>query len=264
MANGIHKTAIIEKGAKIGKDARIGAFCVIGKDVEIGDGTELKPHVVIEGHTTIGKNNVIYPFASVGTIPQDLKFSGEKSKIVIGDNNTIREYVTINTGTKDGGMLTKIGNNCLLMIGTHIAHDCQIGNNCVFANNATLAGHVIVEDYAIVGGLSAIHQFVRIGKHAMIGGMSGVEYDVIPYGTVKGNRASLAGLNLIGMRRRNIDSGEISRLLKFFKEVFESDDLTIEERLKQSGKKFKDSRVVGEVLDFLNSKEKSRPICKVK
>ena len=264
MLNGIHKTAIIEKGAKIGKNVKVGAYCVIGKNVKIGDGTELKSHVAIEGNTTIGKNNVIFPFVSIGTIPQDLKFSGEESKIIIGDNNTIREYVTVNLGTKDGGMITKIGNNCLLMIGTHIAHDCRIGNNCIFANNATLAGHVIVEDYAIVGGLSAVHQFVRIGKHAMIGGMSGVEHDVIPYGTVKGNRASLAGLNLIGMKRRNISSDEINKLRKFFKYVFESDDLTIEKRLKLSEKEFEDSKVVGEVLDFLNSKEKSRSICKVK
>ncbi|MFC1659120.1 acyl-ACP--UDP-N-acetylglucosamine O-acyltransferase [Pseudomonadota bacterium] len=264
MNSGIHKTAIIEKGAKIGKNVKIGAYCVIGKNVKIGDETELKPHIVIEGQTTIGQNNVIYPFTSIGTIPQDLKFAGEESEVIIGDKNIIREHVTINPGTKDDAMVTKIGNNCLLMVGTHIAHDCQVGNHCIFANNATLAGHVIVEDHAIVGGLSAVHQFVRIGKHAMIGGMSGVEHDVIPYGTVKGNRASLAGLNLVGMRRRNIPSDEINKLLKFFKAVFESQDLTFEERLKKSEADFNGSKIVKEVLDFLTSDKKSRSICKVK
>lgn len=264
MNDDIHKTAIIEKGAKLGKNIKIGAYCIIGNDVKIGDGTELKSHVVIEGHTVIGKNNVIFPFASIGTIPQDLKFSGEKSEVIIGDNNTIREYVTVNAGTKDGGMITKIGNNCLLMIGTHIAHDCQVGNNCIFANNATLAGHVTVEDYAIVGGLSAVHQFVRIGKHAMIGGMSGVEHDVIPYGTVKGSRASLAGLNLIGMKRRNMSPDEINQMRKFFKEVFISEELTFEERLKNFETKINDSKTVKDVVDFLNSGEKTRSICKVK
>jgi UDP-N-acetylglucosamine acyltransferase len=264
MVGDIHKTAIIEEGAKIGENVKIGPFCVIGKHVKIGDGTELKSHVVIDGYTTIGKNNIIYPFASIGTAPQGLKFKGEASEVIIGDRNTIREYVTINPGTKDGTMITKVGNGCLLMIGTHIAHDCQVGNHCIFANNATLAGHVIVGDYAVIGGLSAVHQFVRIGKHAMIGGMSGVEHDVIPYGTVKGSRASLAGLNLVGMKRREIPTEEINKMRKFFKEVFISEESTFEERLQKFEKESQDSEVIKDVLKFLNSNEKSRAICMTK
>jgi UDP-N-acetylglucosamine acyltransferase len=262
MSELIHKTAIVEEGARIGDNVKIGPYCIIGKDVKIGDGTELKSHVVIEGYTTIGKNNVIYPFASIGTAPQDLKFKGEKSEVIIGDKNTIREYVTINPGTQDGTMVTRVGNNCLLMINVHVAHDCQVGNNCILANNATLAGHVTVEDFAIIGGLSAVHQFVRIGKHAMIGGMSGVEHDVIPYGTVKGSRASLAGLNLIGMKRKEIPAEEINQLRKFYKEVFLSEESTFENRLQKSEKEFKDSNTVGDVVKFLNSADKSRSICK--
>ena len=258
----IHPTAIIEDGAVIGKNVKIGAYCIIGENVKIGDGTELKSHVVVDGYTTIGKNNVVYPFAVIGTAPQDLKFSGEESKLVIGDNNKIREYVTINPGTADGGMLTKVGSNCLLMIGSHVAHDCKVGNHCILANNATLAGHVTVGDHAIIGGLSAIHQFVRIGKHAMIGGMSGVEKDVIPYGTVKGERASLAGINLIGMKRRNYSACEINNMRRFFKKLFVADDKPFSEKLSQLKTEFKDSKVIKDVVEFLNI-DSSRPICKV-
>ena len=182
MSNKIHNTAIIEDGAIIGNDVEIGPFCVIGKNVKIGDGCILKSHVVIEGWTTIGKNNKIYPFAAIGQQPQDLKFEGEKSEIIIGDNNSIREHCTIHPGTNGDNLLTKIGNNNLLMVNTHIAHDCMIGNNCVIANNATLAGHVHIGNNVVLGGLCAIHQKVKIGDGAMLGGMSGLGEDLIPYG----------------------------------------------------------------------------------
>ena len=171
MTQKIHPTAIVSKQAQLGKDVEVGAYSVIGDVVKIGDGTIIKSHVVIDGETTIGKKNVIFPFASIGLEPQDLKFKGEKSKVVIGDNNKIREHVTIHLGTQDGAMVTKIGSNCLLMVGVHVAHDCIVGDHVILANNATLAGHVEVNDHVVIGGLSAVHQFARIGKGAMIGGM---------------------------------------------------------------------------------------------
>lgn len=257
----IHPTAVIEDGAVIGKNVKVGPYCVIGENVKIGDGTELKAHVVVDGYTKIGKNNVIYPFAVIGTAPQDLKYNGEASELIIGDNNKIREHVTMNPGTATGGMVTKVGSNCLFMVGSHVAHDCQVGDNCILANNATLAGHVTLGDYAIIGGLSAVHQFVRIGKHAMIGGMSGVESDVIPYATVKGDRASLAGINLIGMKRRNFTACEINSMRHFFKGLFIADDMPFSQKLAKLKLEFKDSKVVKEVIEFLNV-DSSRSICK--
>lgn len=259
----IHPSAIISPNAKIAKDVEIGPFCVLGDDVKIDSGTILKSHVVIEGDATIGKNNVIFPFATIGVVPQDLKFKGEKSKVIIGDNNTIREHVTIHLGTKDGIMETKIGSNCLLMVGVHIAHDCVVGNHVILANNATLAGHVEVGNHVVVGGLSAIHQFARIGQGAMIGGMSGVEGDVIPYGMVMGERASLAGLNLVGLKRRNFSREEIHALRNFFKKLFE--EKTSENfatRAANLHKEFK-SDLVAEVFKFISS-ETSRSFLSVK
>ena len=176
----IHPTAIVEEGAKLGTGVRIGPYCTIGPDVELGEGVALVSHVVLAGRTRIGPNTRIYPFASIGHPPQDLKYKGEASSLEIGSNNIIREYVTMSPGTEGGGMVTRVANNCLFMVGAHVAHDCQIGHHVIMANNATLAGHVDVGDYAILGGLAAVHQFVRIGRHAMIGGMSGVEHDIIP------------------------------------------------------------------------------------
>lgn len=178
----IHPTAIIAKTAKLAKDVNVGPYCVIDGEVEIGEGTELKSHVAVSGRTKIGKHNTIFPFASLGHAPQDLKYKGEKSELVIGDHNTIREHVTMNPGTEGGGMLTKVGSHNLFMMSAHVAHDCMVGDHVILANNATLGGHVQVGDYAIIGGLSAVHQFVRIGMGAIIGGMSGVEHDVIPFG----------------------------------------------------------------------------------
>jgi UDP-N-acetylglucosamine acyltransferase len=263
MINNIHPSAIIENGAKIGNNVTIGAYSIIGKDVSIGDGTLIKPHVVIEGITEIGQNNTIFQFASIGSIPQDLKFEGEPSKTIIGNNNSIREFVTIHAGTKGGLMETRIGNNCLVMAYCHIAHDCVVGNNVVLANNATLAGHVVVENNVVIGGLSAIHQFVRIGKGAMIGGMSGVESDVIPYGAVMGERANLAGLNLVGLKRQNLDKAEINALRGFYKKLFDKSEQNFNQKIATLATEYKDNILVGEVIRFLTS-ETSRAFCQPK
>ena len=260
----IHSTAIISKSAEIDPTVEVGAFCVIGDKVKIQSGTKIKSHVVIDGDTTIGKNNTIFPFATIGLVPQDLKFKGEESKLIIGDNNTIREHATIHLGTQDGGLLTKIGNNNLLMVGVHIAHDCMVGNHVILANNATMAGHVVIGDHVVVGGLSAVHQFVRIGDFAMIGGMSGVESDVIPYGLVMGERASLAGLNLVGMKRNNISREEIHALRNFYKLIFNNEDQTsFVERANKIAVEFADKQTVKIVADFINS-ETSRSFCQPK
>lgn len=259
----IHKTAIIEEGSQIADDVSIGAYSIIGSKVKIGSGSVLQSHVVIDGDTEIGKNNHFYPFCSIGLPPQDLKYKGENSRLIIGDNNVIREHVTINIGTEMGGMETVIGNDCLIMVAAHIAHDCKIGNNVILANNATLAGHVVVEDYAIIGGLAAIHQFVRIGKHAIIGGTSGVESDVIPYGSVMGERAFLAGLNLVGLKRRGFEQDDIHNLRNAFKDIFQNNAANMEERIDHTAQKFSESRLVQDVVGFLRS-NKERPICKTK
>src|SRR3989440_11723229 len=191
----IHPTAIVAPGATLAEDVSIGPYCVIGEEVVLGAGVKLIAHVVVDGRTTIGEGTRLFPFASIGLEPQDLKYRGENSELVIGRNNTVREYVTMNPGTEGGGMVTRIGDGCLFMVGAHVAHDCQIGNHVVMANNATLGGHVVIEDYAVLGGLCAVHQYVRIGRHAMIGGVSGVERDVIPYGPGMGGRGRLCWLH---------------------------------------------------------------------
>jgi len=260
----IHNTAIIHPNAKIASDVEIGPFVVIGDKVKIDSGTKIKSHSVIEGDTEIGKNNLIFPFATIGVDPQDLKFKGEDSKLIIGDNNKIREHVTIHRGTQDGGMITKIGSNNLLMVGVHIAHDCIVGDHIILANNATLAGHVQVENHVVIGGLSAVHQFVRIGKGAMIGGMSGVESDVIPFGMVMGERAFLAGLNLVGLKRNNFSRDEIHALRNYFKAVFlENIDENFSVRAKKIAKDFAEFTLVSDVVKFINS-ETSRSFCQPK
>ncbi len=258
----IHPTAIISDGAQIGAGVEVGAFCVIGANVKIGDNTIIKSHVVIDGYTEIGKGNVIFSFAAVGLEPQDLKFAGEKTKLQIGDNNRIREHVTIHPGTITGAGVTKIGNNCLFMVASHIAHDCVVGDHVILANNATLAGHVEVGDYVVIGGLSAVHQFVRIGTSAMIGGMSGVESDVIPYGLVMGERASLAGLNLVGMKRRNLPREEIHALRNFFKKLFSDNSESFIKRLDLLTPDFKEE-IVKEVVSFVKS-QTARSFCQPK
>ncbi|AZL15780.1 acyl-ACP--UDP-N-acetylglucosamine O-acyltransferase [Rickettsiales endosymbiont of Stachyamoeba lipophora] len=260
----IHQTAIISPSAKIGNNVKIGAYSIIGDNVELGDDNIIHSHVVIDGLTTIGNNNQIFPFAAIGLAPQDLKFKGEQSKLIIGNNNVIREYVTINPGTEGGGMLTAVGNNCLFMVSSHIAHDCKVGNNVILANNATLAGHVKVEDFAIIGGLSAVHQFVRIGSHAMIGGMSGIEKDIIPFGTAMGERASLAGLNIIGMKRRNFDRDEINALRNMYKMLFEEEEgLTFDQKVTKVRTEMGSSEAVKQILEFIDA-DASRAVCRPK
>lgn len=255
MSKNIHPTAIIESGADIANDAVIGPYCVIGPNVKIGAKVTLKSHIVVDGHTSIGEGSIVYPFASLGTAPQDLKYSGEPSKLIIGKNNTIREHVTMNPGTKGGAMETIVGDNCLFMMASHIAHDCVIGNNVIMANNATLGGHVHVGDFVVIGGLAAVHQFVRIGEHAVIGGMSGVENDVIPYGRVKGERAFLAGLNLIGLERRGFTKDQIKNLQKAVNQLFDSEG-TLEERIGEVANDFAADDAVQNIIRF--AREKTR------
>jgi len=260
----IHNTAIISKSAEIDQSVEIGPFCVIGDKVKIANGTKILSHVVIDGKTTIGKNNKIFPFSTIGLIPQDLKFKGEDSQLIIGDNNTIREHTTLHLGTADGGGITKIGSHNLLMVGVHIAHDCLVGDHVILANNATIAGHVIIGNHVVIGGLSAVHQFVRIGEFAMVGGMSGVESDVIPYGLVMGERASLAGLNLVGMKRNEISRDEIHALRNFYKLIFNGQDSSsFVERANKIATEFSDKQTVKIVTDFINS-ETTRSFCQPK
>ena len=254
----IHKTAIIDKNAKISKNVKIGPYTVIGPNVEIEEETEIHSHVNITGNTKIGKNNRIYPFASIGNDPQDLKYQGEQTNLEIGNSNKIREYVTINPGTKGGGGLTKVGNNCLFMVSSHVAHDCIVGNNVILANNVPLGGHAQVDDNAIIGGNSAVQQFTRVGKSAMIGGMCGVVRDIIPYGIAHGNRSVLQGLNLIGLRRKNISNKEITILNNAYKEIFKNQNLT--ENVNNLSSDFKSNELVAEVIEFIE-KDKKRPIC---
>ena len=254
----IHNSSVIDKKAKVSKTVKIGPFCYVGPEVELSDGVELVSNVHIEGNTSIGKGTKIFPFACLGTQPQDLKFKGEKNSLQIGDNNLIREYVTINPGTEGGGSKTIIGNNCLFMISSHIAHDCKIGNNVIIANNVPLGGHVIIEDSVVIGGNSAVQQFTRIGRLAMIGGMTGVLKDVIPFGLSTGNRNTLKGLNLIGLRRHKYDNQKIIGLDKAYKEIFSSQNF--HENLNKINGEYKDNELVGEVIKFIE-KDKKRPIC---
>jgi len=247
----IHSSAIIESGAIIGENVKVGPFCFIGKDAKIGDGSFFHSNVVIDGDVEIGNNTEFYPFSSIGTIPQDLKYSGEKTKVFIGNNCKIREYVTVNIGTNGGGGITTVGNNCLLMVGTHIAHDCTVGDEVIFANHSTLAGHVIIEDKAVIGALSAIHQFARVGEGSMIGGMSGVTGDVVPFSTVMGNRAKLSGLNIVGLKRREVEKEEINELRRVFKYIFYEKKDTFKSRVEKVIAKNYQSYTVKKLLNFL-------------
>ena len=253
----IHSTAIISKKSKISENVNIGPYCVIGPDVEIDTNTILHSHVNIVGNTKIGKNNEIFPFASIGTNPQDLKYKGESNSIIIGDNNKFREYVNINPGTSQGGTVTKLGNNNLLMVYCHVAHDCILGNNIVLANNVQVGGHVTIEDNAIIGGSCAIHQFSRIGKLAMVGGMTGVLSDIIPFGLSLGNRNNLVGLNLIGLRRAKISNENIKMLQKFYDTVFCNKNFRL--NVENLDADIKENKYVKTIIEFINS-DKKRPI----
>ena len=258
-----HHTSIISEKAILGSNVTIGPYCIINENVKIGNNVNLKAHIYIDGNTTIDDNCTFFPYCSIGTSPQDLKYKGEKSILKIGNNNIFREYVTINPGTEGGGLKTVIGDNCLFMINAHVAHDCMIGNNVIMVNNASIAGHVILEDYAIMGALSGAHQFCRIGKHSMIGGLSGVDSDVIPYGTVIGNRAYLSGLNIIGLKRRGFSKDIIQDLRKAYGLLFSSQEVTFSDRVKEVSEEFLDNEPIQEIVNFLKS-EKSRSICKPK
>ena len=254
----IHKTAIIDSKAKISENVTIGAYSVIGPNVQIDTSTTIHSHVNISGNTIIGKSNIIYPFASIGNDPQDLKYNGEETKLIIGNNNKIREYVSINPGTKGGSGETILGNNCLLMVSAHVAHDCIIGDNVIIANNAAIAGHVQIGDSVIIGGNSAVQQFTRIGRLAMIGGMTGVLKDVIPFGLSIGNRNYLQGLNLIGLRRKKYENQKIMGLDQAYKAIFSSKNL--HENLGKINGEYKDNELVKEVINFIE-KDKKRAIC---
>ena len=258
----IHPTALVAEGARIGAGSRIGAFCHIGPHVEIGPESVLHSHVVVAGRTRIGPKAELFPFACVGHAPQDLKYKGEPSEVIIGARCRIRENVTINPGTTGGGMVTSVGDDCLIMAGAHIAHDCKIGNHVILVNNAILGGHVEVGDHAILGGGSGVHQFVRIGAHAMIGGMSGVEQDVIPFGTVMGERAHLAGLNLVGLKRRGFDRDAIHELQKAYRMLF-GEEGTFQERLAHAVEEFGANALVNEVLGFISA-QSDRGLCQPK
>ena len=254
----IHSSSIIDKKAKIEKGVKIGPFCYVGPNVKLSENVELISNVHIEGNTIIGKGTKIFPFASIGTMPQDLKYNGESNSLEIGDNNMIREYVTINPGTSGGGSKTIVGNNCLFMISSHIAHDCQVGNNVIIANNVPLGGHAIIEDNVVIGGNSAVQQFTRIGKMAMIGGMTGVLHDVIPYGLSTGNRNSLQGLNLIGLRRAKFENKDILGLSEAYKKIFATKN--INENISKLNGSFQENPLVKNVIDFI-TKDKKRSIC---
>ena len=254
----IHETAIVDKNAKVHSSVSIGPFSVIGPNVEIGENVVVHSHVNIVGNTRVGSGNKFYPFASIGNDPQDLKYNGEDTKLIIGNNNKFREYVTVNPGTVGGGGSTKIGDNCLFMISSHVAHDCMVGNNVIIANNVPLGGHAIIEDNVVIGGNSAVQQFTRIGKMAMIGGMTAVSRDVIPYGLSFGNRNYLEGINLIGLRRKKVSNKEILALSEAYKEIFKTNSL--HENLRKLNETLKSNTYVKEVIDFINH-DKKRPIC---
>ncbi len=254
----IDKTAVIDKDAKVHSTVKIGPYTVIGPNVEVGENVTIHSHVNISGNTKIGKGNIFYPFTSIGNDPQDLKYKGERTLLEIGDNNKFREYVTVNPGTEGGGGLTKIGNNCLFMISSHIAHDCKVGDNVIIANNVPLGGHVTIENNVVIGGNSAVQQFTRIGQMAMIGGMTGVLHDVIPYGLSVGNRNYLSGLNLIGLRRANFKNKDILGLSEAYKVIFKSENLN--KNLSSLNGKYIENPLVKNVIEFINQ-DKKRSIC---
>jgi UDP-N-acetylglucosamine acyltransferase len=248
-----HPAAAIHASAQLGEGVEIGPFAVIGPGVTLGNNVKVHSHAVITGRTTVGEGCEIHPFAVLGGSPQDRKYGGEDSELVVGPFTVIREHVTMNGGTAGGGHITRVGSHGLFLTGSHVAHDCQIGDHVLLVNNATLGGHVTVEDYASVGGLSAVHQWVRIGAYAFVGGMSGVENDVIPFGMVLGNRASLAGLNIVGLKRHGFDRDKIHALRQAYRVLF-SQDGTLQERLDAVDKMFPDEGPVQRIVAFMRAK----------
>lgn len=246
---GIHPAAVVEDGAQIGQGCTVGPFCHIGPDVVLHDRVELKSHVVITGKTEIGADTVVFPFAVIGEIPQDLKFKGEQTRLVIGERNRIREHVTMNTGTEGGGGVTRVGNDGLFMAGCHVAHDAQVGNKVILVNNAALAGHCVIEDEVIIGGLSGVHQWVRVGRGAIIGAVTMVTNDVIPHGLVQGPRGQLDGLNLVGLKRRGVARSDITALRAAFQMLAQGDG-AFQDRARRLGDETQ-SDYVREIVDFI-------------
>lgn len=252
----IHPTAIIDPQAQLAEDVQIGPYCVIGGNVEIAAGTVLKSHVVVDGHTKIGKNNRIYPFASIGEVPQDKKYANEPTRLIIGDNNTIREYVTINIGTIDDRGVTKLGDDNWIMAYVHIAHDCQIGNHTIMANGSTLAGHVQVDDYVILGGFSKIHQFCRVGAHAFCAMDSGLQKDVPPFVMAQGSPAAARAINFEGLKRRGFDRQQVADIKQAFRLLYRS-DLRLEQALEELKKLAENSNDVALMVEFIEQSERS-------
>lgn len=245
----IHPSAIVEEGASIGAGAVVGPFSLIGPEVTLAAGVTVKSHAVVTGWTDIGENSVIFPFAVVGEVPQDLKFKGERTRLIVGKRARIREGATLNTGTEGGGGVTRVGDDCLIMTGGHVGHDAQVGNRVVMANQAALAGHCVIGDDVIIGGLSGIHQWVRIGRGAIIGAVTMVTNDVIPFGLVQGPRGRLDGLNLVGLKRRGIDRTEIAALRSAFERLARGDG-SFQDRARGLGEKT-DSAHVREIVEFI-------------
>ncbi len=256
---GAHPTAVIEAGATLGDGVKIGPYCVVGSEAVLGDGVELVSHVVVAGRTTIGPRTRIFPFASIGHQPQDLKYKGELSTLTIGAECIIREGVTINPGTEGGGMETTVGDRCAFLANSHVGHDCRVGNNVVFSNNVMLAGHCNVGDFAILGGGAAVIQYARIGAHAFLGGMSGLENDLIPYGMALGNRAHLSGLNIVGLQRRGFSRTDIHDLRRAYRLLF-ADEGTLIERMDDVAEEFAHHPIVQEILEFIRAGGK-RSLC---
>jgi UDP-N-acetylglucosamine acyltransferase len=252
VESSIHPSSVVAAGATIGAGVRIGPFCSIGPEVEIGDGAELHSHVVVDGRTRIGERVILYPFCTVGMAPQDLKYAGEPTRTELGARSVVREHVTIHRGTVTGVGTTRVGSDCMLMAVAHVAHDCQIGNHVIIANNAVMGGHVSIADHAVIGGSAAIHQFVRIGRAAMIGGVSGVEADVIPFGSVIGNRAWLAGLNVIGLRRRGYDRACIHTVRAAFRLIFRGEGV-FADRVEEARRNWGGEALVAEMLAFIDA-----------
>ncbi|MEQ1866819.1 MAG: acyl-ACP--UDP-N-acetylglucosamine O-acyltransferase [Micropepsaceae bacterium] len=255
----IHPTAVVDSGATIHPTVEIGPFCIVGPKVKLGANVRLINHVCVDGRTTIGAGSVLYPFASLGQPPQVLGYTGEDTELIIGENNIIREHMTMNPGTPKGGGVTRVGNNCMFMADSHVAHDCQVGSNCVFANNAMIGGHVVVDDFVWLGGGAAVHQYSRIGKHAFVGGMAGLEGDLIPYGSVMGNRAYLAGLNLVGLKRRGFTRDQIHELRNAYRLLFAQEG-TFQERLADVAELFANNAEVMEIVNFVRAGG-NRPLC---
>ncbi|MFN8947172.1 MAG: acyl-ACP--UDP-N-acetylglucosamine O-acyltransferase [Alphaproteobacteria bacterium] len=255
----IHPSAVVDPKAEIHESVEIGPFCVVGPQVRLGANVRLFSHVCVDGATTIGEGTTVFPFASLGHPPQSLAYRGEPVELIIGRNNLIREHVTMNPGTAKGGAVTRVGDNCMFMADSHVAHDCIVGSNCVFANNAMVGGHVIVEDFVWLGGGAAVHQFSRIGRHAFVGGMAGLEGDLIPYGSVMGNRAYLAGLNLVGLKRRGFSRDQIHELRNAYRLLF-AEEGTFQERLSDVAELFASNAEVMEIVNFVRNNT-NRPLC---